>query len=59
MVDKRLEFPPVKGDEVPMLKNLIKRTEQEIAEAEIDLKKLLVLKKEVAVLKENLGEWDE
>ena len=56
MVDRRLEFLPSEGDEVPMLKNLIKHTEQELVEAEADLKKLVMLKKEIASLKENLGE---
>ena len=56
MVDESLEEPFTEGDKVPMLKNLIKHTEEEIVKVEADLKKLVMLKKEIAALKENIGE---
>lgn len=56
MPGRHLQIPPDKHDEVWMIKNLIKHLERELAEEKTDLKRIIVVKNEIANLKEKLGE---
>lgn len=58
MTGRHLQIPLDEHDKIWMIKNRIKRLENELMEEKTDLKRLVVLKNEIVKLKKVLGELE-
>lgn len=58
MTGRHIQIPPDEHDQVWMIKNLIEHLKRELMEEKTDLKRLIVLKSEIAKLKETLDELE-